>query len=321
MKTRIIQLVVLVALCGMAMSQECTDVNRPATGFFFNRGRSCESRKQNGECEQLVKEGYCLKTCDGCKAPEPIVQAEEPKPAAVEEEETTTEPATTKEEQEEKKAEEYQEKLLEEVALMGDENATAVEVLPTLTMAVAAPAAEASPAAEFKPSSDIQCEASAVANLKNDVNLTTTYEVAQALNLTKVLDMNTIQYTLLAPTNEAWESAAESYGMTLENLLKNRDLTQEIFLSGIIPDLIADNEGMLASRTLDAQSGAVLFFKYGEDDVDTIYAISRYGTGKIVEDSAYIGCNYLIHKIDGVLAETTGKNGPNPDFKSALAGR
>ena len=273
-----------------------------------------------------MKEGYCLKTCDGCKAPEPIVQAEEPKPAeaaaaAAAVEDVAATKTTTTEEEEDKKAVEYQEKLLEEVALMEDGNSTMVEVLPTLTMAAQAPAAEASPASELKPSSDIQCETSAVANLKNDANLTTTYEVAQTLNLTRVLDMNTITYTLLAPTNEAWEAAAESYGLTLENLLKDRDLTQEIFLSGIIPDIIADNEAMLASRTLDAQSGAVLFFKYREDDVDNIYAISRYGTGEIVEDSAYIGCNYLIHKINGVLAETTGKNGPNPDFKDALAGR
>lgn len=316
-------LVALLATVSVSAQDECSDRTRPVFGFF-RRPASCESLKENGECQELVQEGYCLKTCGACGVTKPVSptagsqtsddteQVEEPDSMATESSVPAPEP-----DEDEKKASEYQEKLLDEVASIEDgENSKAVEVLPTLTMAAAAPAEEPVEKPKGPAPKAISCNLSALQMIRNNTELSTMYQAVKALNLSKVFENPDIQYTLFAPVDTAWDAAAESLGTTVDDILEQREVLMELVFSGIISDMIVDADAVISSQTLDSQSGAVLFFKY--DDGYQTEVISRFGTGTVID--TYTGCNYLIHTIDGVLAETVGKNGTNPDFTESMKG-
>ncbi len=302
-------------LASVSAQDECSDRTRPVYGFF-RRPASCETLKENGECKDLVQEGYCLKTCGSC----PVSKSVPPPPPESTEESTSVEvvaPAPELDE-DEKKAVEYQEKLLEQVASIDDEETSEmVEILPSLTMEAPAPTTEpvvTIPAAPVR--KPISCKVRALDMLQDDKNLTTYVQAIEALNLTKVLSNPNLPYTLFAPINDAWAAAAEGYGKTTPEILEDKKLLKELVFSGIISDMIVDEDAVISSATLETQSGAVLFFKY--NNVYDTEVISRYGTGTILD--TYIGCNFLIHTIDGVLAETTGVNGTNPDFTKSMKG-
>ena len=313
--TLLMMMAILAAVLATASAQdECSDRTRPAFGFF-RRPASCETLKGNGECEELVREGYCLKTCGSCggsgPAPPPPTESNEQTAS------TATAPPTPELDEDEKKAAAYQEKLLEQVASIEDaETSGMVEVLPTLTMNAPAPATEPAGKPAVPARKSISCKVTALDMIQKNGNLTILSQAVEALNLTKVFENPDIQYTLFAPIDSAWEAAAVAYGKTVADILEDVELLKELIFSGVISDMIVDGDAAISSQTLETQSGAVLFFKYN-DAYDT-EAISRFGTGTIVD--TYEGCNFLIHTIDGVLAETVGVNGANPDFTEAMRG-
>lgn len=313
--TLFIVMAILAAILGVVVSQDdCSDRTRPVFGFF-RRPASCESLKENGECEQLVSEGYCLKTCGSCGSSEPIAPPPEEQEEPVSTE--STPPVAEEVDEDEKKAAEYQEKLLEQVASIEDgEGSDIVEVLPELTMNIPDPSNETVVEPSTPAKKPISCKITALDAIQKNENLTTLSQAVEALNLTKVFENPDIQYTVFAPVDDAWVAAAESYGNTLDNILENKDVLKELVFSGIISDMIVDGDAAVSSQTLESQSGAVLFFKF--DDKYNTKVISRFGTGTIRD--TIVGCNFLIHTIDGMLAETIGANGVNPEFAESMKG-
>lgn len=314
-KVFLVAVILASVLTSVPAQDECSDRTRPVYGFF-RRPESCETLKENGDCKELVREGFCLKTCGSCKDSE---SAAPPPPESIEQSASSPPVAPAPElDDDEKKAAAYQEKLLEQVASIDDEETSEmVEILPALELKAPAPGAEPVVTMPTTPASKpISCKITALDVIQEDKNLTIFVQAVEALNLTKVLTNPDIQYTLFAPTDVAWTAAAEAYGKTITEILEDKDFLQELVFSGIISDMIVDGDAVISSQTLETQSGAVLFFKY--NDVYGTEVISRFGTGTILD--TYIGCNFLVHTIDEVLAETTGVNGANPDFTESLKG-
>lgn len=309
MKFGFVKVLVFACLAGVAVAQEgCTDV-RPGFGFF---SPSCSYRKDRGDCKDLIAQGYCLETCGGCKQePEPITTAEEVLSAVEEtasEVEETEDPLTeaereTMSSEEKKKQEEiYREQLLDQVTMIEEDDGD-VEVLPELVMpeettATLAPA----PEAEAQPKLPIKCSSTVLKDLKNDLNLTTAYEAALALNLTDVLERNDIIYTFLVPVDAAWEAGAESLGLTVEELFEKPAVLAKIFFTGIIPDMILDEDALDLTEAIQSQSGETLAFTY--DTADGVYRVSVGSdtVATLVAAEKYVGCNYMIHMIDTLLA-------------------
>lgn len=303
---KLVKVFALACLAAVAAAQEgCTDV-RPGFGFF---SPSCSYRKDRGDCKDLVAQGYCLETCGACKeTPEPIATPEEAAPEVAEAptaDDTEDPPAETQREtitaEEKKKQEEmYREQLLDQVSMIEEDDGD-VEVLPELLM----PPEEATvnlapePEVDTKPNLPIVCSSTVLKDLKNDLNLTTAYKAAQALNLADVLERNDIIYTFFVPDDAAWEAGAENLGLTVDELLEKPGVLAKIFFSGIIPDMILDEDALDLTETMQSQSGEMLTFAYGNG----VYTVSILPDTEatIVDAEKYVGCNYMIHVIDNVL--------------------
>lgn len=307
MKFGFVKVLVFACLAGVAVAQEgCTDV-RPGFGFF---SPSCSYRKDRGDCKDLVPQGYCLETCGGCKQePEPITTAEEvlsnveETPSEVEEAEAPlaeTERETMSSEEKKKQEEIYREQLLDQVSMIEEDDGD-VEVLPELVMPQETSATLA-PVPEAQPKLPIKCSSTVLKDLKNDLNLTTAYKAALALNLTDVLERNDIIYTFLVPVDAAWEAGAEGLGLTIEELFEKPAVLAKIFFTGIIPDMILDEDALDLTETMQSQSGETLEFAY--DTADGVYTVSvgPDTVATIVAAEKYVGCNYMIHMIDTLLA-------------------
>lgn len=303
MKFGFVTVLVFACLAGVAVAQDCTDV-RPGFGFF---SPSCGYRKERGECKDLVAQGYCLETCGGCKQePEPISSA----PSAVAEKDSeveeaaapTSERETMSTEEKKKQEELYQEQLLDEVSMIEKGDGKDVEVLPELVMPVDETATQLAPVAETQPKLPIKCSSTVLKDLKNDLNLTTAYKAALALNLTTVFERNDITYTIFVPVNAAWEAGAESLGLTEEELFEKPAVLAKILFTGIIPDMILDEDALDLTETMQSQSGETLSFAYNPtDDVYTV-SVAPDSVATIVAAEKYVGCNYMMHTIDTLLA-------------------
>jgi len=316
--------------CARTCGRCCSDL-RPS-GLF---SASCAVRKDRGECKELVANGDCLATCGACSDKAlPQVEEEDIEPAAaIEEEEDIVdeedidleeeeeEDATSKDAdlgEDEKVAAEYKEKLLEEVETLEEDDDT-VEVLPTLTLPGEIPAGSKqqirSPVGEIVEKEEIVCNQTALDAVKNDLDLTMTYKAIQALNLADVLKRDDIMYTLLAPTNEAWETAAAALGVLPEDILGSPADLKNIVFTHIIPNIALDEEALKELISESAQSGSLLFFGISDGDVTIV---STGSTAVVSGPDIAVGCNFVVHKIDNVLLSKPTASGVNPDFQQAL---
>lgn len=315
--------------CARTCGRCCSDF-RPS-GLF---SASCAVRKDRGECKELVANGDCLATCGACEdkafpqveeediEPESTIEEEEDLVDEVEdieleeEEEATSKGADLDED--EKVAAEYKEKLLEEVETLEEEDDT-VEVLPTLTLPGEIPAGSkqqiGSPVGEIAEKEEIVCNLTALDAVKNDLDLTTTYKAIQALNLGAVLKRDDIMYTLLAPTNEAWETAAAALGVLPEDILGSPADLKNIVFTHIIPNIALDEDALKELISESAQSGSLLFFGISDGEVTVV---STGSTAIVSGPDSAVGCNFVVHKIDNVLLSKPTATGVNPDFQQAL---
>eukprot|EP00890_Picochlorum_soloecismus_P000129 jgi/Picsp_1/1116/NSC_04598-R1_fasciclin-like protein len=310
--------------CARTCGRCCSDL-RPS-GLF---SASCDVRKDRGECKALVANGECLATCGACSDKTfPQVESEDIESALATEdeeelvdEEEEEEDATSKAaglDEDEKVAAEYKEKLLEEVETLEEDDDT-VEVLPTLTLPGEIPAGSkqqiGSPVGEIVEKEEIVCNQTALDAVKNDLDLTMTYKAIQALNLAGVLKRDDIMYTLLAPTNEAWETAAAALGVLPEDILGAPAELKNIVFTHIIPNIALDEEALKELISESAQSGSLLFFGISDGDVTVV---STGSTAIVSGPDSAVGCNFVVHKIDNVLLSKPTASGVNPDFQQAL---
>lgn len=279
----------------------CQDVEPPASGWIFRRQATCAEEKERGECIDLTEQGYCLLTCGACPQ-EQSVQETSPESVAETGGDLDEEAA---------QAAAYQNMLLEEAAKMEDE--MEVEELPALIYDKELPGdADDNKAPVGEPVVPSCVQSSALDALKAN-NLTSTVAAASSINVQSVLSDQSIQYTLFAPTDSAWNSTAETLGVeSLEELLEDTETTKALVFSHLIPDLLITD---LAEdgTSLEALSGAVIFV--GDRGKELVSRAATAGVEKKI-----VGCNWVIYVVDNVLGEEARDGGVNEDFEAILRG-
>lgn len=302
-----------------ASDEACVDIQPPSTGFvFWRRSEDCVAVVQRGACGDRVSEGYCLLSCDACvvaSPPAPETAAEEVLPAA-EDGDLNPEAAA---------AAAYREELLEQVAIMEDGTAD-VEELPSLVYdreipptpvnagfnvnreqdEIAYAAVEQAPVPEQATVEEPQCIETSALDAIISRNLTTLVEIAELINVASVLNDTSINFTLFAPDNSAWDAAFPDLDPQLEDL----ESTKSYLFSHIATDQMLEN---LSDGRIVALSDAVLFVRN-----DGTKVISSAATGNVLE--TIVGCTWIVHVIDNVLGEKPVVGGLNPDFQEILRG-
>ena len=304
-----------------AQQSDCADVEPRQNGWgFFSRRTSCRDVVQNGSCERYTGDGFCLLSCGACPAAE--VAGEEAPPEEAPPEELDNESAV---------AAEYRDKLMEEVAIMED-GLTEVEQLPTLTYAGDLPAIgggsiddgvdSADSVGSDEEGVDVGEDGVAFAAVEGDgavaicdrgsaldalasadSPLETLIQVAEALNVASVLGDPSVEFTLFAPVDSAWDAAFPDLDTQLEDV----DGTRDVLFTHIVADSLLDS---LQNDSIEPLSGATLFVRDGDK------VISRAATGNVID--TLVGCNWIVHIIDGVLGEQADQ--VNPDFAQILRG-
>jgi uncharacterized surface protein with fasciclin (FAS1) repeats len=306
---------------GVAQQSDCADVEPRQNGWgFFGRRTSCRDVVQNGSCERYTGDGFCLLSCGACPAAE--VAGEEAPPEDAPPEELDDESAA---------AAAYREKLMEEVAIMED-GQTEVEQLPTLTYEGDLPAVgggsiddgvdSADSVGSDEEGVDVGEDGVAFAAVEGDgavatcdrgsaldalasadSPLETLIQIAEALNVASVLGDPSIEFTLFAPVDSAWDDVFPD----LETQLEDVDGTRDVLFTHIVADSLLES---LQNGSIEPLSGATLFVRDGDR------VISRAATGNVID--TLVGCNWIVHIIDGVLGEQADQ--VNPDFAQILRG-
>lgn len=152
--------------------------------------------------------------------------------------------------------------------------------------------------------------------LMDDEELSTLRQAVDVLNLAGVMQNPDVDFTLLAPTNAAFKRAATSLGLTLNQLLSSRNTLRDVVFTHIIPNEIINAEDIASAGFLRPEAATTIFV---DDGFGGLKLISVGSSANVVEPDYQSGCNYVIHKIDGVLLPNpTPTNGINPAYQRAL---
>jgi uncharacterized surface protein with fasciclin (FAS1) repeats len=123
---------------------------------------------------------------------------------------------------------------------------------------------------------------------------------------------------MFAPTDTAFNNAVAALGGTPNQLLSSRNLLRDIVFTHIIPNQILTAETIAASPTLSPESRSIVYVRPGPMGVMLV----SVGSNAQVSGPDYASaCNYVMHKVDGVLLPNPGpRTGINPAYQSAVAG-
>jgi uncharacterized surface protein with fasciclin (FAS1) repeats len=114
--------------------------------------------------------------------------------------------------------------------------------------------------------------------------------------LVETLEDEEVEYTIFAPTDEAFEAALEELGLTQEDLLENTDLLTQILLYHVVEGtVLAEDVLELDGEEVETLQGDPVAVTVDEDDNVVLNDEVE------VVDTDITADNGVIHVIDGVL--------------------
>ena len=134
-----------------------------------------------------------------------------------------------------------------------------------------------------------------------------------------MLTLLCISLQLFAPTNEAWNRAAQAEQQPLNQLLASKNVLRDILFSHIIPNEVLDAATLSKFRSITPQTNVPIYI-VSTNGSSNIGLVSSGSNVRVIQGNEAMGCNYAIHKIDGVLRSSPSDIlGVNPTYTRAAA--
>ena len=147
-------------------------------------------------------------------------------------------------------------------------------------------------------------------------SLDTFVQALNATDLVELLDDPTANFTIFAPSNDAFDALAESLGATISSILSATDsLTAVLNYHMLENDVYSAEELATLSSVQPRESEPVLFVLVRGD---AIGLVGRGSNARVGVPNAIKGCGFFVHIMDAVLLPMAGRGGVNPTYSSQL---